>query len=59
METEFAEVYHGRKEAARETYGRYDVLQPEDIADAIAYILQAPSHMQVHDLLVRPTQQPS
>ena len=59
VETEFAEVYHGRPEAARETYGRFPVLQPEDIADAVAYVLTAPQHVQVHDMLIRPTQQPS
>jgi NADP-dependent 3-hydroxy acid dehydrogenase YdfG len=59
VETEFAEVYHGRPDAARETYGRFNVLQPEDIAEAVAYVLCAPAHVQVHDMLIRPTQQPS
>lgn len=59
VETEFAEVYHGRSEAAQEAYGRFEVLQPEDVADAVAYVISAPEHVQVHDMLIRPTQQPS
>jgi NADP-dependent 3-hydroxy acid dehydrogenase YdfG len=59
VETEFAEVYTGDPEAARATYSRFVVLQPEDIADMVAYALAAPPHVQIHDLLVRPTQQPS
>lgn len=59
VETEFAEKYHRSKEAAVKTYTRYKVLEPKDIADAVCFILGAPEHMQVHDLLVRPTAQPS
>ena len=57
VETEFAEKYHGRKEAAEETYRRYPVLQPEDIAGAVAFVLSAPAHVEYHDLLLRPLQQ--
>lgn len=56
VETEMAEKMHG-EEAARELYGRYPVLQPEDIASAVVYTLSCPPHMQIHDILVRPTQQ--
>ena len=59
VETEFAQVYHGAGEAAEKTYSRFPVLQPEDIANAVGFVLDAPPHMQVHDLLVRPTRQPS
>lgn len=57
VETEFAEVYHSDPDAAERTYGRFPVLQAEDIADAVAYLLEAPAHVQVHDLLIRPTEQ--
>jgi NADP-dependent 3-hydroxy acid dehydrogenase YdfG len=58
VETEFAQVYaHGDAEALERTYGRYEVLQPTDIASAVRFILTAPARMQVHDLLVRPTRQ--
>ena len=59
VETEFAEVYSGSKEKARETYSRFEVLQPEDVAAAIVYALGAPARVQVHDVLMRPTDQPS
>ncbi|MGK7933725.1 MAG: SDR family NAD(P)-dependent oxidoreductase [Microcystaceae cyanobacterium] len=59
VETEFAEKYHNSAEKAQEVYSRFPVLQPEDIAEAVAYILSQPDHVQVHDLLVRPTRQNS
>ncbi len=57
VETEFAELYHRSKETARATYGRYPVLQPDDIANAVLYTLSQPAHVQVHDILMRPTAQ--
>lgn len=60
VETEFAQNYaHGDAEHAKATYSRFPVLQPGDIADMVAYALRAPPHVQIHDLLVRPTRQPS
>ncbi|MEM8545470.1 MAG: SDR family NAD(P)-dependent oxidoreductase [Cyanobacteria bacterium P01_H01_bin.119] len=59
VETEFAEKYSKSIEQARQTYSQFPVLQPEDIADAVAYVLNQPEHVQIHDILVRPTQQPS
>ncbi|MEC9072729.1 MAG: SDR family NAD(P)-dependent oxidoreductase [Myxococcota bacterium] len=59
VETEFAEVYSGDAQKARETYERYPVLQPEDIASTLRHVLSAPPHMQIHDVLLRPTEQPS
>lgn len=58
VETEFAARYHKSEDAARETYGRYKVLEPADIAGAVRYVLSCPPHMQVHDVLIRPTAQP-
>lgn len=59
VETEFAEVYtHGDHDRARTAYSHFTVLQPDDVADAIAYMLEAPPHMQIHDMLMRPTTQP-
>jgi NADP-dependent 3-hydroxy acid dehydrogenase YdfG len=57
VETEMAERFHGSEEAARELYSQYEVLQPEDIAAAVLYALSSPPHVQVHDILVRPTNQ--
>ncbi|MEO1403468.1 MAG: SDR family NAD(P)-dependent oxidoreductase [Cyanobacteria bacterium J06635_1] len=59
VETEFAEKYHQSTEKAAAVYSQFPVLQPEDIANAIAYILSQPDYVQVHDILVRPTQQAS
>jgi NADP-dependent 3-hydroxy acid dehydrogenase YdfG len=59
VETEFAEKYSGSADRAREIYSQFPVLQPVDIANAVAYILAQPDHVQVHDLLLRPTQQVS
>jgi NADP-dependent 3-hydroxy acid dehydrogenase YdfG len=57
VETEFAEVFHGSRQAARETYGRFPCLQPDDVARAALFVLTAPEHVQVHDVLMRPTEQ--
>ncbi len=59
VETEFAAHYHKSEEAARATYGRFQVLAPADIADAVEYVLGAPPHVQVHDVLIRPRDQPT
>ena len=59
VETEFAGLYHASQEAARQTYGRFKVLQSEDLAEAVAFVLASPAHMQVHDILLRPTNQQS
>jgi NADP-dependent 3-hydroxy acid dehydrogenase YdfG len=59
VETEFAEKFHDSAERARETYGRYKTLQAQDVANAVVYLLAQPPHVQVHDMLIRPTQQRS
>jgi len=58
VETGFARGYHKSEAKARETYERYPVLQPQDVADAVVHCLAAPQRVQVHDMLIRPTQQP-
>jgi NADP-dependent 3-hydroxy acid dehydrogenase YdfG len=57
VQTEFAEKYHQSTEKAAETYDRFPVLQPTDIAEAVYYILSQPEYVQVHDILLRPTEQ--
>lgn len=59
VETEFAQKYNRDPAAAEATYGQYDVLSPDDVARMVRFILAQPPHVQVHDLLVRPTQQES
>ncbi|MEZ4437196.1 MAG: SDR family NAD(P)-dependent oxidoreductase [bacterium] len=58
VETEFAEVMHGPG-AADEAYGRFACLQPDDVADAVLFVLARPPHAQIHDVLLRPTDQPT
>jgi NADP-dependent 3-hydroxy acid dehydrogenase YdfG len=59
VETEFAAHYHRSEAKAKETYSRYKVLESGDVAEALLYALAAPAHVQVHDVLLRPTDQPS
>lgn len=59
VETEFAEKYHQNAEKAQQTYSQFPVLQAVDIANAVAYTLSQPAHVEVNDVLVRPTQQTS
>jgi hypothetical protein len=47
----------GDEKLAREFYSRIHNLQPEDIADAVMYLLLTPPHVQIHDIIVRPTEQ--
>ena len=57
VETEFAEVASKDKAKAEALYKTMDCLQSEDMADCIKFILGAHPRMQIHDVLVRPTQQ--
>lgn len=59
VETEFAAKYYQSSDKAQELYSRYPVLQPADIAEAVWYALSQPEHVQVHDVLLRCTQQES
>jgi NADP-dependent 3-hydroxy acid dehydrogenase YdfG len=53
--TEFADVFSGRAGAQAEIDARSKILEPRDVAEAILWIVTRPAHLQVHDLLVRPT----
>lgn len=58
VETEFSEVrFHGDEERAERVYEGYRPLDPEDVADAVAYVVNAPPHVSVHDLVIMPTAQ--
>jgi len=59
VETGFAEHYTGSAEQAKQVYSRFKVLESKDVADAVIYLLDCPPHMQVHDILIRPTDQQS
>ncbi len=56
--TEFSEVrFHGDKERAAKVYEGVEYLRPEDVADAIAWVVTRPPHVNVQDMLVMPTMQ--
>ncbi len=51
---------HNRPEIRDQIEQRFedmDILQSEDIADAIAYVVTRPRHVAINEVLVRPTQQ--
>ena len=60
VETEFAQNYaHGDVEQAQRNYPRFKVLEAGDVASTVVHMLEAPSHVQIHDVLMRATRQPS
>lgn len=48
----------GQWEGFQEAFGEVERLQPEDIADAIAFIVTNPRRIAVNEIVVRPTDQP-
>ena len=60
VETEFSLVrFRGDAGRARQTYEGVDALQPEDVADAVRYVLEAPPRVNVLHMVVMPTVQRS
>ena len=57
-ETEFSEVrFHGDKQRAKQVYEGFKPLSADDIADAIAYVVNLPEHVNILDLILVPTAQ--
>jgi NADP-dependent 3-hydroxy acid dehydrogenase YdfG len=56
-DTGFMDRMLGKKKA-REKRPEYRQLDPEDVADAVLYLLSTPAHVEVNDILIRPTNQP-
>jgi NADP-dependent 3-hydroxy acid dehydrogenase YdfG len=53
-------IDHNRPEIREQTAQRFvdmEILEPEDIADAISYIVTRPRRMAVNEVLIRPTEQ--
>jgi NADP-dependent 3-hydroxy acid dehydrogenase YdfG len=57
VETELSAHFLQRQEGVQTSDGWLKLLQPEDIASMVCYVLSCPPHVQVHDILVRPTSQ--
>lgn len=53
----FGAAVNSTAEKATEILGAMRMIEPVDIADAVVYILSTPPHVQVHDILMRPTEQ--
>lgn len=60
VETEFSVVrFKGDKDRADQVYAGFTPLIASDIADAIAFVVSAPDHVDVQDLLIMPKAQGS
>lgn len=58
VETEFSLVrFKGDVQRAQRVYEGYQPLRPEDIADLILYMLRAPEHVNLADVLILPKAQ--
>jgi len=58
VHTEFSEVrFHGDRERAENVYKGYAPLTAEDIAEAVFFIINAPEHVNVLEMVVLPTAQ--
>lgn len=56
VKTEFVQRHLG-EEGADKVYSSMKCLEAADIKDAVLYILDAPPHMEVNDITMRPTEQ--
>ncbi len=58
VETEFSEVrFHGDRERAASVYQGFKALTADDVADAIAYVVNLPEHVNILDVILVPTAQ--
>ncbi|HEX6938763.1 MAG TPA: SDR family NAD(P)-dependent oxidoreductase [Longimicrobiales bacterium] len=58
VETEFSKVrFRGDEERAAAVYRGFKPLTAEDIADAVVYVVNAPEHVNVLDMVILPTAQ--
>jgi 3-hydroxy acid dehydrogenase / malonic semialdehyde reductase len=58
VETEFSEVrFKGDSEKAEKVYQGYRPLKADDVADTVKYMLEAPAHVNLADIIILPTDQ--
>ncbi|NCN40389.1 SDR family NAD(P)-dependent oxidoreductase [bacterium] len=59
-ETEFSEVrYKGDMDKAKSVYEGYRTMTSNDVAENIAWIVEQPKHINIQELVILPTDQPS
>lgn len=60
VETEFSLVrFKGNQERADKVYEGFTPLTAKDIADAIAFVIEAPAHVNISDMMILPSAQAS
>ncbi len=60
VDTEFSLVrFRGDAERARKVYEDIEVLQADDVADAVLYIATRPAHVSINQIVIMPTAQAS
>ncbi|HWV56684.1 MAG TPA: SDR family NAD(P)-dependent oxidoreductase [Longimicrobiales bacterium] len=60
VETEFSLVrFHGDEARAAEVYRGFQPLTAEDVADVVCYVVNAPPHVNIVDVIMMPTAQRS
>ncbi|ESO87133.1 hypothetical protein LOTGIDRAFT_205793 [Lottia gigantea] len=57
VETEFSERMNQSQEKAQKFYSSIKCMVPKDIADTVVFILQSPPHVEINDVIMRPTEQ--
>jgi len=57
VDTELFDHREGSAEGFTEMFGQIDYLQPDDIAEAVSYIVTNPRHVAINEIVVRPTEQ--
>ncbi len=58
VESEFSLVrFRGDEERSAKVYEGYEPLSPDDVADAVCYVVNAPEHVNVLQMLILPTDQ--
>ena len=60
VETEFSEVrFYGDKERAKKVYQGYKALEAKDIAESVVWVATRPSHVQIAEMIILPSDQAS
>ena len=58
VRTEFSEVrFHGDREAAAKVYEGYTPISAANVAEAVFFIINAPPHVNIQNILITPTAQ--